>query len=229
MGNWKPICDEVLKRARVVEKRGSRFMLFLNFFVKRFNPVFMTKYITTIGKIYWPNRPTVFSKMPHARGLCHERVHHYDEKRLTLPLFSFLYIIPQIFLLCVFLSLLAIWYSNWWLLSLGFLVMLAPLPAPFRTWFELRAMYYTFVFDYYVLRCDPDVWIEEEATTMFGGPDYYWMCPKFIARWLLRRLVRKATTLDSDGLPKIPKSLPSRKAILRLLADGGFFKSSASD
>jgi hypothetical protein len=228
MGNWQPICDEVLKHSKVVEKRDSRFMKFLNFFVKVFNPVFMTRYVTTIGKIYWPLKPVIFSKMNHARTLTHEHVHEYDERKLTLPFFSFLYLVPQVFVLCAFLALLAIWYSMWWLLALGFLLLLAPWPAPFRTGFEIRAMYYTFVFDYYVLRMNPDVWIKNNAKKMFGGWDYYRMCPTPIARWLLKRLVRKVCTLDSDGLPKVPKSLPSRKEILRLLADGGFFKSGAN-
>jgi hypothetical protein len=222
VANWKVICDAVLANTKVIEKRDSRFMRFLNFFVQVFNPSFLTGYVTTVGRrIYWANKPAVFDQMKHARLLTHENVHAYDARRLTVVLFGFLYLIPQVFALCSLLALLSIWYSKWWILSVGFLFLFAPLPAPFRAWFELRAMYYTFLFDYYVLGVQEDHWVEKTASTMFGGWDYYWMCPKFIARKLLRRLTLRVMRKDDLGLPDLPKNLPLRDVVLTTLKDGG--------
>lgn len=99
-----------------------------------FNPDFMTNYTTTIGNtVYFPSKEWLESRKTSAAAvLAHELVHIQDSKEAGLIVFSYTYLVPQIFAL---LSLFAIFSSWWWLLCLVFL---APIPAPFRTYWELR-------------------------------------------------------------------------------------------
>jgi len=57
---------------RIVKKENSRFMKFLNFFVKRFNPIFMDRYVTVLGKtIYAPggciSETTLLHELQHIK------------------------------------------------------------------------------------------------------------------------------------------------------------------
>jgi len=101
-----------------------------------FNKDFMTNYITTIGStVYYPSQDFVQS---HSNSsiiiLLHELVHIKDARHLTRPLFSCLYLFPQILVLLFFPALLISWK-----LALLFLLLGAPLPAYFRMVFEKRA------------------------------------------------------------------------------------------
>ena len=136
-----------IPKFKIVDKRKSRFMKFLNLFVYFFNPAFMSSFITTVGfTAYWPDWPdkqvseqTKFSRM------WHEGIHALQGKRLTRICFAFLYLFPQCLFVFALLSLLAIWFSLWWLVALTALVALAPWPAPWRVKFELEAYHCQFI------------------------------------------------------------------------------------
>lgn len=120
---------------KIKYKNESMFMKFLGFLLF-FNKNFMTEYITTIGStIYFPSRSKIDEKPTSAMiVLLHELIHIYDSNRFKF-MFGFLYLFPQI--LAPF-SLLLLLVS--WKLALPlFIILLLPLPAYFRMYFEKRA------------------------------------------------------------------------------------------
>jgi hypothetical protein len=118
---------------KVMFKDQSLFMKILGFLLF-FNKKFMTNYTTTIGStVYFPSEKWLNERKESAAAvLAHELVHIADSKKVGSFTFSYCYLIPQVFAL---LSLLAIFGSPLWLITLAFL---APLPAPIRTYYELR-------------------------------------------------------------------------------------------
>lgn len=103
-----------------------------------FNKNFMTKYITTIGnKVYWASKEKFEqNKLGSFLGLAHEYVHVMDYVAHPVR-FVMGYLFPQILAAFSVLSVLAV-ISPWFLLFLLFLLALAPSPAPFRKWAEMR-------------------------------------------------------------------------------------------
>ena len=120
---------------KVKYKDESWFMKLLGY-ILFFNKSFMTDYTTTIGStIYFPSRAKVEARqLSSIIVLLHELVHIYDSQKLTKLLFGFLYLSPQIL---APLSLL-LWLINWKIAMIGF-VLLLPIPAYFRMYFEKRA------------------------------------------------------------------------------------------
>lgn len=100
-----------------------------------FNKSFMTDYVTTIGNtVYFPSKLFVTIRpVSSSMILMHELAHVYDSKKFTSPLFSFLYLFPQILVLLA----LPLFFINWQI-ALLFLLFLLPIPAYFRTYFEKR-------------------------------------------------------------------------------------------
>lgn len=193
---------------KIEPKNSSKLMRFIGWFfgITKISPEFMTRYITIIGDtVYFPNEKL---NNPDAenmlRIMVHESVHLYDSKRLSGPLFKFLYLFPQSLGLLALLSFLAFWKIGF-LWCLLFLLCLAPIPAPFRYWFELRAYRTQLIFASKIDRNTDLVpiyeWIEKQMTTSL----YYWTWPfksmirknlenqvewntgihKFIIRWAL--------------------------------------------
>jgi hypothetical protein len=121
---------------KVKYKDESWFMKLLGY-ILFFNKSFMTDYTTTIGStIYFPSRAKVEAKqLSSIIVLLHELVHIYDSQKLTRLLFSFLYLIPQIL---APISLL-LWLISWKIALISFIVLLLPIPAYFRMYFEKRA------------------------------------------------------------------------------------------
>jgi len=204
-------------------KSSSQLMKAIGWFFKvtKISPEFMTQYITTIGNtVYFPdeilNNPNSESML---RVVAHETIHVVDSKRLSSPLFSFLYLFPQSLGLLALLSVLATWKLSF-LWCLLFLLCLAPIPAPFRYLFELRAYRTQILFsrkdDKYT---DEQMiaiyeWIEKQLCTKL----YYWTWPfpktvrkhlmdeswmsqniyKKVSNWLaVRRIVRKIASVKS--------------------------------
>lgn len=114
-------------------KDESIFMKMLGF-ILFFNPSFMKSYTTTIGNtVYFSSRVWLKeNEESAARVLAHELVHIADADEAGSFIFSYSYLFPQSFAI---LSMIAIFGSFWWLLCLLFLL---PMPAPMRTYFELR-------------------------------------------------------------------------------------------
>lgn len=175
------------KNIQVLPKNSSKLMQAIGwlFRVTKISPDFMEEYITTIGEtIYVPDailaNPDVESLL---RVIVHEVVHVADSNRLSSPLFKFLYLFPQSLAPLALISLLGFWKTGF-LWCLFFLLALAPLPAPFRYWFELRAYRTQLLF---VIKednagltelADTYTWITEQMTTSL----YYftWPFPKAV-------------------------------------------------
>lgn len=178
--------QEVTPGLRIVKKEDSRLMRFLAI-ILFFNKGFMTEYTTTIGKtIYMPSQTLSSSGTAIIVTLAHEAQHIWDFYRFRfMPIpWAILYLFPQILAPLALLSFLAVEYSNWWLVSLSFLIFLAPLPAPFRMIIERRGYLVS-------LACCHWMWNNADSTTIenvvnqFTGWEYYKMWPFYgsLTRW----------------------------------------------
>src|SRR5574338_64595 len=102
-----------------------------------FNKGFMTDYTTTIGStVYFPTEAVTKTRpVSAATVLLHELVHVNDAKKISKPLFGFLYLTPQILILPALLLFLLSWK-----IAIPVIVLLAlPIPSFFRMHFEKRA------------------------------------------------------------------------------------------
>lgn len=142
-----------------------------------FCPGFMYSYTTTIGdKIYSFPLNLKEKRREDIIVLAHEALHLYDYKRFGI-LFYFLYLFPQslsILALLAFLAFINLGFL-WFLLCLFFLL---PLPAPWRTYFELRA----YIISFWVLEIlTPNMETRDEFSSSieeyFVKKYYYFMCP----------------------------------------------------
>lgn len=104
-----------------------------------FNKDFMTKYSTTIGNtVYFPNRDYLKNNnIINTITFLHELVHIEDAKRVGILMFSLLYLSPQIFAVLT----IPLFFINWWLALILSVILMAPLPAFFRMFFEKRAYF----------------------------------------------------------------------------------------
>lgn len=158
-------------------KNQSLFMKILGM-IMFFNPGFMTSYITTIGyTVYFPSEEWLnATPTSGVVTILHELIHISDAKRLTRPLFSFLYLCPQIMVLVSTLLFLLTWKIAIPLILLFCL----PIPAYFRMIFEKRA-YFVSLYVYHQLdKKGYQIDLEQEKThilTQFTGAAYYFMWP----------------------------------------------------
>jgi hypothetical protein len=214
---------------KILPKSSSKLMKAIGwlFGVTKISPEFMTQYITIIGNtVYYPDQklenPDSESMV---RVIAHETMHVADSKRFSKPLFSFLYLFPQSLAVLSLLSFLAFWKLSF-LWCLLFLLCLAPIPAPFRYLFELRAYRVNLLFarkadnltdeqmiSYYE-------WVEKQLCTSL----YYWTWPfpsvvrkhlmdqstfeveiyKKISNWIIiRRATKKIMDIHSETLKKL--------------------------
>lgn len=143
-----------------------------------FNKNFMTEYVTTIGStVYFPSKSFVAIRpVSSLMILMHELVHVCDSKQFTTPVFSILYLFPQILALLA----LPLFFINW-KIALLFLLFLLPIPAYFRAYFEKRG----YLISLYVsnklskklsfnINLDNE---KEETIKSFKNSDYYFMWP----------------------------------------------------
>ena len=123
--------------------KDESFLMKLLGFLLFFTKEFMTRFTTTIGNtVYFPSREWLEKNEHRAtRVLAHEIVHIHDRKKLnrrgTVLLYSFLYLVPQILAILSLLAFLAFINLNW-LFCLLFLLFLAPIPSPGRFYIESR-------------------------------------------------------------------------------------------
>lgn len=143
-----------------------------------FNKGFMTSYTTTIGSnIYFPNSSFVRVRpISSSVILLHELVHLHDTNKFTGPLFSFLYLFPQILVLLFFPLLFISWK-----IALCTLLFATPLPAYFRMIFEKRA-YMTSMYALSELgkKLNFDPVLDRQKSdfvTQFKTSSYYFMWP----------------------------------------------------
>lgn len=159
------------------------------FRITKISPQFMTNYYTTLGStIYVPdNLLENMNTSSFIRTLAHETVHAADARRLSSALFGFLYLFPQSLAPLALLSLLGL-LNPMFFWCLGFLVFLAPIPAPFRYWFELKAYRTQLLFARKEDRLsDTEMeyhyeWVEKQLCTKL----YYWTWP--FKSWVRRNL-----------------------------------------
>jgi hypothetical protein len=159
-----------------------------------FNKGFMTDYITTIGKtVYFPSKAK-FEADPGAYfyTLAHEYVHVADyAARPTTFIIGYLF--PQILASLSLLSLLA-FFSPYFLLFLLTLIFVAPIPAPYRAWAEIRG---------YAMSCKVRLWdgwseetvrnrLELKYANAFTTSAYYFMWP--FKNYVIRKLTEKVSS-----------------------------------
>jgi hypothetical protein len=199
----------------ILPKSSSKLMKAIGwlFGVTKISPEFMTRYITTIGDVaYFPDE--MLEHINSERILrvgVHESVHLYDSKRFSGPLFKFLYLFPQSLAPLALLSFLAFWKIGfiWCLL---FLLCLAPIPAPFRYWFELRAYRTQLMFSVKADKASPEkleevyAWIQKQLCTNL----YYWTWP---FPYMVRKHLEDKTIWDKDVLKTIHKWIVMREVI----------------
>ena len=174
---------EYLPDFEIKYKTDSRLMKLISY-ILFFNKSFMTSFTTTLGQtVYFPDRDKVEKNEVHYMAtLAHEYVHARDAASITSVLFGFLYLMPLS--LAPLMWLFA--FIHWGLALALFLLCLAPLPAYFRMYYELRG-YTMSLFMRNEIMKENGVAEEtrraalEEATdrynTQFTGSNYYFMWP----------------------------------------------------
>lgn len=183
---------EDIPEFEVVDKQTSKFMKRLNKIVKIFNKDFMTWYVTTVyPRIYVPEALPMYMRWT---VLSHEWIHLRSSKRSSAAFFL-KYFFPLWLAPLAFLAFLAIPLTNWWLLNLLWLAMLAPLPSVSRMNEELDG--YTMTMGVHLWR-EGDIlpttreWIEQQ----FVSSAYYFMWP---FKENMRKRVRQRAQDLTDG------------------------------
>lgn len=171
-----------------VDKRKSTLMKLLSKLLF-FNREFMTRYITVVGnKVYVPTLPwKENSPYTACEVLSHEWVHMKDAKRLGI-IFKLLYLFPQVLAPLALLG----FFNPWFFL---FAICLAPIPAPFRAYFEFRAYVVSVAVRYWLLN---QVSSTEWLVNQFAGSGYYWMLPA--KKFLTKKFVEEYARIVKDDL-----------------------------
>lgn len=181
-----------------------------------FSPGFMTDVTTTLGNtINFPSRKWVKEDYAGAwQTLCHELVHVVDYRRLGKLgwLFWIGYAMPQgLFVL----ALLGIPFQSWWFLL--FLLSLAPLPAPWRKWAEMRGYAMSMATHYWTHGGGIPLDWKEYVIEKFVGPTYYWMWPfrgaveREVGRWS-KKILCEEIQAENEVYNKVFKMIKTRKA-----------------
>lgn len=185
-------------------------------FILFFNKSFMSSFTTTIGKtVYFPSKEKVEEKGDGALlTLLHEYRHAKDSSKLSTPLFSLAYLFPQI--LAPFM--LFFGFINWWLAIALFILFLAPLPAPFRAYFEFNAYVVTlFVTNLYLLehgiraedRKKSLIRRAEKINNHFINANYYFMWPFGVKNKLkekVDKIINQTIKTEDSSLLEIEKA-----------------------
>lgn len=158
---------------------------------------YMTRYWSTVG--YAAAWPTRFDQAWDGLAwvdVLHEGAHALQARRRGRLLHTALYLCPQLGA-CGALLVLALCGASWW--ALLPLLLLAPLPAPYRAWCELDA----YEAQYAAAAWGLGVALDTAAlTAMVTGPAYWWMWP-FRAR-VQARLDAFAAVVASGAVPADP-------------------------
>jgi len=109
--------------------------------------------------------------------------------------FPFSYFMPQnIGVPLALISLLAIWFSLWWLMAIAFVVLLAPLPAYWRMKWEVRGYSAGLALSAWLAGGVSDELVDQVVHELSGSP-YYWAWP--FKRSLRSRLKRTITAIHN--------------------------------
>jgi len=170
------LCAREVPGFSVKFKDQSALMRGLNFFAQLFNPVFMTRYTTTVGTtVYFPSKADLllFEEM-YASVLAHELVHMVERKERGV-VYNLSYVFPQVLAVGAALSVLSVW-NLWFLLSLLFLLALAPIPSPGRRDIEYNGYEMSLAVTYWRRGSFADEDFEWVAS-QFVSSNYYFMWP----------------------------------------------------
>jgi hypothetical protein len=152
-------------------KNQSTFMQVLGK-ILFFNSSFMTNFVTTIGTtIYYPSQDWINTN-PYSASvlLLHELVHIYDQKKESRIVFTILYALPQL----LFLLFIPLLFIVSWKFALIPLILLSPIPAYFRMYYERRA-YMISMYSCQKLNCVQS--LPSSYVAYFTGSEYYFMWP----------------------------------------------------
>ena len=183
------------------------------------NRKYMTSYTTTLyPHVYFPNRERVEANPWHYfKVLAHEFVHLYDAKREGSFRFSFKYLAHHSVTVTVLAALTVagavMHVSPWWYFFWA--ASLLPLPAPWRTGYEMRGYAMGLLVDlwrYGEIRQETRDWIADK----FTGPDYGWMWP-FKAN-IMRRIERVEDKVYPNNVRARTSNNPY-SVVLRLLEE----------
>jgi hypothetical protein len=171
------LCYAEFPQFEIRYKDESKLMKFLNFFVRIFNPGFMTNYITTFGTtVYFPSRKYLLEGQGHlTEVLAHELVHMWDRKSQGAFAYTFKYGSPQWFALLSLLALGAIWALPM-LVFLLFLLCALPLPSVGRRNIELDGYTMSMAYHYWTAGQVDPAYITFYAD-QFVKSGYYFMWP----------------------------------------------------
>lgn len=204
---------------KLVYKKTSLFMRFLAL-ILFFNRGFLDSYYTTIGTtIYWLKPLSQLGDNPESdfRVLFHE-VQHAHDYLVGKFSFVFLYLFPQILAILSLLAILAIFLGNTWLVWLVCLLFLAPIPAPARMYFELRAYMCGIAYNFWKNGTKVETY-PEHFLERFSGPDYYFMWP------LEEDLIKRFRIIEAGIIDKKDVTVV-QQVTYRFLRDRGVCKSS---
>ncbi len=212
------LCERMAERIpgfAIHYKDESRQQRLLGWLLRPFVAGYMRDYTTAIyPRVYFPTRADV-QKYPRMawQTLAHEYVHLWDAKQSRWR-FSLGYLMPQLAVLGA-LGAVSAWWTPWGWLFLLFLLALAPWPAPWRTWTEVRG---------YTMDLCISYWLRKEMPTwggirrLFTGWAYYRMCPS--ADRVDAHFDRAMRRVAAQGLPFSDDDVPFVD-VRAILADNG--------
>lgn len=205
---------------KISYKTDSKLMKFLGK-ILFFNPEFMTRYTTVLGKtIYFPSREFV-TENPKGKlvTVAHEYQHVKDSSDLSFPVFALAYLSPQI--LAPFMLFFCLLY--WWLGLLLFALFLAPLPAYGRMLIEKRGYVMT-------LFASNEIYLErgldqktrrelllgriKNINKQFTSPAYYFMWPFGLKKSLEKevdRILSEEVLRDRESFLEVRRALRDSK------------------
>lgn len=188
-------------------KPDSKWMKFLNVFVKIWCPTFMTDFVSVSGyTIYWPQKledlgPSNLSTMAH------EAVHLQHRQQFG-TLFNVGYLFPQCIGFLFPFGLLGLaWSPLYWLFATA--IFLIPFPAPFRAYTEFKAYEMSMAMYYWVHGTVPASRVENFITS-----NYYFMWP--FKSFMDAQFSKSADRIRSN---KYLIGQPMYQAIYKYLAD----------
>ena len=190
--NLDPFMTDVVwkkfPKAKIYNKITSGFMKFLYYvaLMPLWQKQFMESYNTTIGYSVYVSEWTIVNKQWDSlyKTMRHEFIHMLQKNKYKI-LFDLTYLFPQILAVGSLLAFLAIWFSNWWLMSLLCLLFLGPLPAPWRTKWEIEGYTASMLTQFEMTGEIPKSRIDN-IIGHFTSMDYFMMCP--FRSWITRKI-----------------------------------------
>jgi len=184
VGNEKldNLMEEARRRFPLVKVYWKETSLLMKFvfhatLMRFWNPHFMTRYHTTIGnKVYMAGKMRDGGNWPGFYRTMRHELMHIVQGNVYKVLFALGYTFPQCLAPLSFLAISAVWLGPWALLFLLFILVLAPMPAPWRKKWELEGYTQTMLARYEETGDVTEDLIEFVAR-QFTSSAYYYMWP----------------------------------------------------